>query len=69
MNRSRLTGLIAAVHTPFHSDGSLNLGLVSSQSRRLAAGGVRGVFVTGTTGEGQSLTVDERCAMAEAWAE
>ncbi len=69
MNRSRLTGLIAAVHTPFHSDGSLNIGAVSGQARRLASTGVRGVFVTGTTGEGQSLTLDERRAMAEAWAE
>jgi N-acetylneuraminate lyase len=69
MTRPHLTGLIAAVHTPFHADGSLDLGAVPGQAGRLAADGVRGVFVTGTTGEWQSLTVGERRAMAEAWAE
>jgi N-acetylneuraminate lyase len=35
----------------------------------LAAIGVAGVFVAGSTGEGQSLTVDERMRLAECWVE
>lgn len=60
--------LIAAPFTPMHDDGSLNLGVVADQARHLAASGVRGVFVGGTSGEGQSLSVEERTSLAEAWA-
>jgi N-acetylneuraminate lyase len=59
--------LIAAPFTPMHEDGSLNLARVADQTKHLVATGVRGAFVGGTTGEGQSLGVDERCALAEAW--
>jgi N-acetylneuraminate lyase len=51
-----------------HGDGSLNLELIPSYARHLVASGVRGVFVAGTSGEGQSLSLDERFAVAEAWA-
>lgn len=64
-----LTGLVAAVHTPFHSDGSLNLDLVESYAELLARNGVRGVFVCGSTGEGVSMTVDERISYAQRWCE
>ncbi len=59
--------LIAAPFTAMHADGSLNVSRVAEQTRHLVASGVRGAFVGGTTGEGQSLTVDERFALAEAW--
>lgn len=60
--------LIAAPFTPMTLEGDLHLAVVPEQARRLVATGVQGVFVGGTTGEGQSLTVDERLALAEAWA-
>jgi N-acetylneuraminate lyase len=62
-----LSGLIAAPHTPFHADGSLNLAQVPAQARLLAQNGVRGAFICGTTGEGSSLTADERKRVVEAW--
>ena len=63
-----LTGLVAAPHTPFDARGDLALDRVPDLARHLEATGVRGVFVNGTTGEGQCQTVEERCRTAEAWA-
>jgi N-acetylneuraminate lyase len=60
--------LIAAPFTPMNADGSLNLARVADYARHLVASGVRGVFVGGTSGEGQSLTVEERLALVETWA-
>ncbi len=65
----KLTGLIAAPHTPMHPDGSLHLDVVKTQAALLKKEGVRGVFVGGTTGEGASLTTEERKALTEAWVE
>jgi len=65
----RLTGLIAATHTPLSPDGSLNLRVVERQAEHLAAAGVRGAFPCGSTGESHSLTVEERLALARRWAE
>lgn len=65
---SHLT-LIAAVHSPMKSDGSLNLDMVAKQSRHLQNQGITGVFIGGSTGEAPSLTTSERMALAEAWAE
>jgi len=48
-------------------DGSLNLDATDGLYRMLAANGVRGAFVCGTTGEGMSLTVPERRLVAERW--
>ncbi len=62
-----LTGLIAAPHTPFHADGTLNAPAIAHQARLLARNGVSGAFICGTTGEGASLTGDERRQVVEAW--
>jgi len=66
MNK-HLTGLIAAAHTPMRADGTLNLDMIERQARCLIANGVKGVFVCGSTGEGASLSVRERLAVAERW--
>jgi N-acetylneuraminate lyase len=65
--KPRLCGLIAAPFTPFESDGSLALATVPQLASLLAGNGVSGAFVCGTTGEGSSLTMDERRHVAEAW--
>jgi N-acetylneuraminate lyase len=65
----RLTGVIAATHTPFQPDGSLHLGIVEKQAAHLLANGVQTAFIGGTTGESHSLTVDERRALARRWME
>ncbi|MFM7770044.1 MAG: dihydrodipicolinate synthase family protein, partial [Bacteroidota bacterium] len=64
----RLEGLIAAPFTPMHSDGSLNLELIPSYYKMLKANQVNGAFICGSTGEGVSLTIKEKMAVAEAWA-
>jgi N-acetylneuraminate lyase len=63
----RLTGLIAAPHTPFDRRGDVNLAVVRQQADLLARDRVRGAYVSGTTGEGVSCTVDERKAVMEEW--
>jgi N-acetylneuraminate lyase len=63
----RLTGLIAAPHTPMNADGSLNPAAIAAQAHLLQESGVRGAFICGTTGESLSLTVGERVAVTEAW--
>jgi len=65
--RFRLSGLIAATHTPTDSQGRLNLDAVEVQARHLVKHGVAGVFIAGTTGESHSFTVAERQALAERW--
>jgi N-acetylneuraminate lyase len=69
MNKPKLTGLIAAPHTPFAADGSLNLTIVEKQAEHLLDNGINIVFAAGTTGESHSLTQDERLALAQRWIE
>ncbi len=66
---ARLTGLIAAPFTPLYADGSVNLACIERQAQGLIENGVRGAFVCGTTGEGVSLTLEERRKVAERWAD
>ena len=63
----RLTGLVAAPHTPFHADGSLNPGAILGQFQLLQESGVRGAFIGGTTGESLSLTFSERMVLTDMW--
>jgi N-acetylneuraminate lyase len=63
----KLHELVAATHTPFHADGSLNVFVIEKQAERLWGDGVRTAFVCGTTGEYSSLTLDERLAVAKRW--
>lgn len=69
MNVEHLSGLIAAPFTPMQKDGSLNLPLIPRYYEMLKANGVTGAFICGSTGEGVSLTTEEKKAVAEAWAQ
>lgn len=70
MNHStKLTGLIAAPHTPMTELGGLNLEMIEKQAALLLSEGVSGVFIGGTTGECHSLSVDERLLLAERWSD
>lgn len=68
MNRKYLEGLIAAPFTPMHKDGSLNLATIPAYYEMLKANGVKGAFICGSTGEGVSLSLIEKKAVAEEWA-
>lgn len=65
----KLTGLIAATHTPFGPDGALNLLAIESLAAHLERNNLTGVFISGTTGESHSLTLTERKALTTRWAE
>lgn len=64
---TKLTGLIAAPFTALRPDGSLNFNMIGRQAQALADNGVTGAFICGTTGEGLSLTTEERRQVAEQW--
>jgi N-acetylneuraminate lyase len=66
---SKLAGLVAATHTPFAADGSLNLASVEKQAAHLLANGITFAFIGGTTGESASLSLEERRALAQRWFE
>ena len=62
--QNRFRGLIAAPFTPFNADRSINLDAIPSYARLLKANGVGAAFVCGTTGEGLSMTLEERFAVS-----
>lgn len=63
----KLTGLIAAPHTPFNADSSVNYPVIDQIAEHLVAQNVKGVYVCGTTGEGIHCSVEERKKIAERW--
>ncbi len=67
MKHTPLKGLIAAPFTPFRTDGAVNLAMIERQAKFLVNNGVSGAFVCGTTGEGLSLTIEERQQVARRW--
>lgn len=64
-----LRGLVAATHTPLHTDGSLHLDVVERQAAHLMANRVFFAFIGGTTGECHSLSLEERLSLAQRWSD
>lgn len=62
-----LQGLVAAPFTAFQPDGALALDAIPRQAALLHRNGVNGAFICGTTGEGASLSTEERRIVAETW--
>jgi N-acetylneuraminate lyase len=62
-----MSGLIAATFTPMEENGRLALSNIPKMVNQLIAEGISGLFVCGGTGEGVSLTNDERKTTAEAF--
>ncbi|WP_339734237.1 dihydrodipicolinate synthase family protein [uncultured Gimesia sp.] len=67
MPKFRLQGLIAATYTPLSASGCVNVDHVAPIVESLIERGVSGLYVCGSTGEGMSLTTDERKIVAEAY--
>jgi N-acetylneuraminate lyase len=67
--KSKLTGLVAAAHTPFAADGALNLAVVETQAAHFLKNKVTVAFIAGSTGESHSLSLDERRRLAQRWLE
>ncbi len=55
--------MLAAITTPFAADGEVDLDAFDAHLRWLSEGGLDGVFVAGTTGEGVLLENDEVAAL------
>jgi len=68
MTIPHLDGLIAAPFTPMDESGNLKLSAIAPYYKFLKQNGVKGAFICGSTGEGVSLTLAEKKAVAEAWA-
>ncbi len=64
---NKLTGLIAAPHTPFNQENKVNFEAIDQIAALLVEQGVKGAYVCGTTGEGIHCSVEERKAIAERW--
>ncbi|MFC1620441.1 dihydrodipicolinate synthase family protein [Candidatus Neomarinimicrobiota bacterium] len=61
--------MVAAPLTGFNPDGTVNLAIIPRYAEMLKANGMTGVFINGTTGEGMSLTNEERRVVAKRWVE
>ncbi len=64
---SHISGLLSAPFTPMYPDGSINFSKVPDVVNLLIDNKVKGMFVCGSTGEGPSLTTEERKQLAEAF--
>lgn len=53
-------GVVNAILTPFRENGKIDIPLLEKQTLFLVDGGLDGLFVNGSTGEGLLLTPDER---------
>jgi N-acetylneuraminate lyase len=63
----KIIGLIDAPFTPFDEQGEVNYAPINDYARMLAANGLKGVFINGSSGEGYMLTEEERMQLAEHW--
>ncbi len=64
-----LHGLISAPYTPMDTGGKLNLSVIPDYYRFLKHNKVTGAFICGSTGEGVSMTADEKKILITAWAD
>jgi N-acetylneuraminate lyase len=67
MEPLKMSGLVAAVVSPMDKNGELNVGIGPKVLDHLESKGITGIYIAGSTGEGMSLTDEERRAVAEAY--
>ena len=67
MKIQHLSGLIAAPFTPMNKKGELNLELIPGYYRFLKENKNTGAFICGSTGEGVSMTTQEKKSVIKAW--
>jgi N-acetylneuraminate lyase len=65
----RFDGICVAAHTPLTADGALDLAGVERQAAHFRENCIGSVFVGGTTGESLSLSLAERLALTDRWAD
>lgn len=64
----KIEGLITAPFTAFTPENEIDLSMVEKQQAMYKSNGLSGVFICGSTGEGSSLTMDEKKALFTEWA-
>lgn len=67
MNIPAYKGLFIATYTPMDEDGRIRLDVVPDLVDLNIEAGASGLYICGTTGEGMSLTTDERKQLASAF--
>lgn len=67
MDALKLDGLVAAAMTPMTESGEVNFDLIPGIVDHYLREGIVGAYILGSTGEGMSLTDEERIAVAEAF--
>ncbi|MFN8353268.1 MAG: dihydrodipicolinate synthase family protein [Spirosomataceae bacterium] len=67
--KNRITGLIPAALTPMYANGDIRPEIVSALYRHYRQNNLKSVFVNGSTGEFQALSVAERKELVAAWTE
>ena len=63
----KIHGLVAATYTPLKANGELQLAEIKRLTDDLVEQGLDGLYVCGSTGEGMSLSGDERKQVAAAY--
>lgn len=63
----KFEGLIAAPFTPMDPHGQIKPGHIPRLAKNLKENNVLGAFIIGSTGEGVSLTLEEKRRVIEAW--
>lgn len=69
MQGLELNGLVAAAMTPMHESGTVNPDLIPEIVAHYERCGIAGVYILGSTGEGMSLTEEERLEVAARFVE
>lgn len=62
-------GLVAPVFSPFKEDECVDYSIIETYAKLLKSKGIHAVLVNGTTGEGVSLSVDERKKITLKWSQ
>ncbi len=63
----KLIGLIAAPFTPMNDEGELALGQIEKLARLYENNDVKGAFICGSTGEGVSLSFNDKKQVFDQW--
>ena len=66
-HHTHLKGLIAAPFTPMLHDGSIHVEAIPGYYDLLKNNGITGAFICGSTGEGVSLSLEEKKQVIDAW--
>ena len=61
--KKSMYGAYSAMFTPFDRKGRLNLEAIDALIEHGLKGGLKGFYLTGSTGEGMLLTLEERRAV------